>query len=448
MPRMPSLRVRLATLVAFVSLAVLAVAGVALVRIVDQRMHDTVRSEAIRALERAKLSVAAGVSPNAISAAQPGEPTIRVGDAEGSGNGASLLDEDLPAAEQGEIAVVRGQIDETTAYVATTSVTDPDGRLYTLAAAAPLTETERTLSALRTSTIFAVPTLAVVLGAFAALIAERALRPVTIMRAQADAISHGTLHHRLTPTAPSSELADLAETMNDMLDRLDKAATSQRQFLSDVSHEFRSPLATIRGTVELALTDRGSLREGGPIALGEIDRLDALVSDLLTLSRLDETGPSKAEDLDLDDLIAASVAAIHRPNLHVDTSRVDHARINADRRAMVGLVRNLCDNASRHATGTVTITLTAEHRHVDLIVDDDGPGIPADQRQRVFDRFARLDDGRSRDAGGTGLGLAVAAAAAHAQGGTITLHDAPAGGARFHVTLPTSPPDTSAARTR
>jgi signal transduction histidine kinase len=448
MRKAPSLRVRLSVLVALVSFAVLAVVGVALVRIVDQRMHDTVKGEAIRALEQAKLSVAAGVSPNAISAPQPGEPTIRVSDAPASGIGASLLDEDLLPAEQGEIAVVRSQIDETPTYIALTSVTDPDGRPYTLAAAAPLTETERTLSALRTSTMFVVPTLAVVLGALAALIAGRALRPVTIMRAEADAISHGTLHHRLTPTAPSSELAELAETMNDMLDRLEGAATSQRQFLSDVSHEFRSPLATIRGTVELALTDRVSLREGGPIALGEIDRLDTLVSDLRTLSRLDETGHSKAEDLDLDDLIAASVAAIHRPTLRVDAFRVGHARINADRRAMVGLIRNLLDNAARHATSTVTVTLTPKHRHVELIVDDDGPGIPADQRQRVFDRFARLDDGRSRDAGGTGLGLAVAAAAAQTQGGTITIHDAPAGGARFHVTLPTSPPDASTAGAR
>jgi signal transduction histidine kinase len=123
---------------------------------------------------------------------------------------------------------------------------------------------------------------------------------------------------------------------------------------------------------------------------------------------------------------------------------VSHARINADRRAIVGLVRNLLDNAVRHATSTVTVTLIPDNDHVDVIVDGDGPGIPVDQRERVFDRFTRLDDGRSHDAGGTGLGLAVAAAAAHAQGGDITAHDAPGGGARLHVVLPARPPDRSA----
>jgi signal transduction histidine kinase len=460
MPRRLSLRVRLAVLVALVSCGVLAVVGVALVWTVDHRMHDTVRREAIGALQQAQASVAAGTSPNAISSSRPGEPTIRVSDGEASdnnasgnnasgnnasGNNASLLDQELPEPTPGELTVVHRQIDDTSAYVAVTSVSDPDGRRFALAAAAPLTETERTLSTLRTSTLFVVPTLSLVLGALAAVIAGRALRPVAIMRAEADAISQGTLHRRLTPTAPSSELADLARTMNDMLDRLDRAATSQRQFLSDVSHELRGPLATIRGNLELALDDRRSLGDGGPIALGQIDRLDTLISDLSTLSRLDETAHTTAEDLDLEDLVAASVAAIHHPDLRVDTSRVGHARLRADQPAMVGLVRNLLDNAARHATSTVTVTLTAEHGHVELIVDDDGPGIPADQRHRVFDRFARLDDGRSRNTGGTGLGLAIAKAAAQTQGGTITLHDAPTGGARFQVTLPTSPHDTAPA---
>jgi len=303
MPRRLSLRVRLAVLVALVSCGVLAVVGVALVWTVDHRMHDTVRREAIGALQQAQASVAAGTSPNAISSSRPGEPTIRVSDGEASdnnasgnnasGNNASLLDQELPEPTPGELTVVHRQIDDTSAYVAVTSVSDPDGRRFALAAAAPLTETERTLSTLRTSTLFVVPTLSLVLGALAAVIAGRALRPVAIMRAEADAISQGTLHRRLTPTAPSSELADLARTMNDMLDRLDRAATSQRQFLSDVSHELRGPLATIRGNLELALDDRRSLGDGGPIALGQIDRLDTLISALSTLSRLDEN-PNQA----------------------------------------------------------------------------------------------------------------------------------------------------------
>jgi signal transduction histidine kinase len=171
--------------------------------------------------------------------------------------------------------------------------------------------------------------------------------------------------------------------------------------------------------------------------------MDRLVGDLLTLSRLDEldgNGRVEAADIDLDDVVATHVAAVRRPGLRIDTTGVGAARITADRRAMDGLVRNLMDNAARHANRLVTVTLStpADGGHIELTVDDDGPGIPAAQRARVFERFARLDDARSRAGGGTGLGLAVAAAAAHAHAGTITIHDAPIGGARFVVTLPTT----------
>jgi signal transduction histidine kinase len=433
-PRIPSLRMGLGVRVGLAALAVLTIVGLVVVRVVDQRMHDTVRRAAIGALTQALMTGGPG------DGIQTGTVSILDGTAVVDANDAAL-DEALPPAEVGEITVVRRETDGDPYYVALTAVDSGDGGPpQTTVAITPLGETESTLSTLRTATILGVPTVSLLLGLLAALVAGRALRPVATMRAEADAISHGTLHQRLSVTAPSAELADLAATMNDMLDRLERAATSQRQFVSDVSHEFRSPLTTVRGTVELS----GAADAG--LALGEIDRMDRLVGDLLTLSRLDELGRlgdkgrTEATDVDLDDVVATHVAAVRRPGLRIDTTGVGPARIKADRRAIDGLVRNLVDNAARHANRLVAVTLAAPAHggHVELTVDDDGPGIPADQRARVFERFARLDDVRSRTTGGTGLGLAVAAAAAHAHAGTITIHDAPIGGARFVVTLPTT----------
>jgi signal transduction histidine kinase len=343
--RIPSLRIGLGVRVGLAALAVLTIVGVVVVRVVDQRMHDTVRRSAIGALSQALVT---GGPRDGI---QTGTVKIFDGTAVVDAKDATL-DDSLPPAEVGEITVVRRESDGDPYYVALTAVDTGDGGPpQTTVAIAPLGETESTLSTLRTATILGVPAVSLLLGLLAAVVAGRALRPVSTMRAEADAISHGTLHRRLSITAPSSELAGLAATMNDMLDRLERAATSQRQFVSDVSHEFRSPLTTVRGTVELS-----GAADAGP-ALGEIDRMDRLVGDLLTLSRLDEL---------------------------------------------------------------------------------DGNGRVEAQRARVFERFARLDDARSRAGGGTGLGLAVAAAAAHAHAGTITIHDAPIGGARFVVTLPTT----------
>jgi signal transduction histidine kinase len=429
--RIPSLRIGLGVRVGLAALAVLTIVGVVVVRVVDQRMHDTVRRSAIGALSQALVT---GGPRDGI---QTGTVKIFDGTAVVDAKDATL-DDSLPPAEVGEITVVRRESDGDPYYVALTAVDTGDGGPpQTTVAIAPLGETESTLSTLRTATILGVPAVSLLLGLLAAVVAGRALRPVSTMRAEADAISHGTLHRRLSITAPSSELAGLAATMNDMLDRLERAATSQRQFVSDVSHEFRSPLTTVRGTVELS-----GAADAGP-ALGEIDRMDRLVGDLLTLSRLDEldgNGRVEAADIDLDDVVATHVAAVRRPGLRIDTTGVGAARITADRRAMDGLVRNLMDNAARHANRLVTVTLStpADGGHIELTVDDDGPGIPAAQRARVFERFARLDDARSRAGGGTGLGLAVAAAAAHAHAGTITIHDAPIGGARFVVTLPTT----------
>jgi signal transduction histidine kinase len=181
---------------------------------------------------------------------------------------------------------------------------------------------------------------------------------------------------------------------------------------------------------------RDTITESGPVALAEIDRLDELVGDLLLLARLDEGGRADDDEVDLDDVVGSQIAAVGRERPTVDASAVDPVRLLGDRRALTGMVRNLVDNAVRHARHRVVVTLTERAGTIRLVVDDDGPGVPAEQRDRIFDRFARIDDARTRHGGGTGLGLAVAAATARAHGGTIRVEEADGGGARGVVELP------------
>jgi signal transduction histidine kinase len=447
---MSNLRIRLAVHVAVVSLAVLAVAGMAMVSVVSGRMHDSVREQAIGAVRQAQASIQAGTAANEVAAPRPGEPTLQIGldDAPAGadpadGGDLGVLAETVARLESGDVTVMRRDLNGVAVYLAAGTALGPQGQRYTVVAAAPLTETERTLSTLRTATIAIVPILTIVLALLAAASATRVLRPVVLMRAEAETISHGTLHRRLTPSTRSTELAALAATMNDMLDRLERAVTGQRQFVSDVSHELRSPLATIRGTIETGMFEPSTLVESGPAAIGEIDRLDDLIDDLLALAHLDEAERIQPEELDLDEVVASHVAALGHSTVTINTRNVHHARLLANRRAIDGLVRNLLDNALRHARREVNVSVTAAEQYVTLVVDDDGVGVPAADRERIFDRFARLDEGRARDRGGAGLGLAVVAAAARAHGGIVGVADAPSGGARFEVRLPCSPPSRS-----
>lgn len=446
-----TLRQRLGFVVGLVSLVVLAGAGLVMVSIVDSRMHDNVRTEALGALNDAVVDFQSGVSPDVISAPTPGQPDIKfvfdivlpvgadpldptdatvIDDARLPGDQLTVLVDSIPQVDLGDTQVVLLEGDGGAVYVAVTSGAGDLGP-YRIAAAAPLAETENTIRTLRAATIVAVPLLALVLGALAALVAGQALRPVTRMRAEADEISHGTIHRRLTPAVNSPELASLASTMNEMLDRLERSSLRQRQFASDASHELRSPLSTVRGNVELAIADPTSITDSGPMVLSEIDRLDGLVADLLTLSRLEERHVSLV-DIDLDEITREQIETINNQIITVDTD-LRPTRVRGDLPALTSMVRNLLDNALRHAATTVSVSVAPADSGAHLTIDDDGPGIDAADRTQIFDRFARLDDGRARDAGGTGLGLAVVAAAINAHNGTISVGTSPSGGARFDI---------------
>jgi signal transduction histidine kinase len=230
--------------------------------------------------------------------------------------------------------------------------------------------------------------------------------------------------------------------MNAMLDRLEGAADRQRQFVSDASHELKSPLTTIRSTVEVAPRHGDGGGDGWTdvraTVLSEVDRMDDMVSDLLQLARLDETGgsPSTRVDVDLDELLGKEASRLRGLGVAVDDSGVGAARVHGDPSGLARLVRNLGDNAVRHARSTVGLGVSDADGTAVVVVDDDGPGVHVSDRERVFERFTRLDEGRTRGAGGAGLGLALVRAVAAAHGGTVRVLDGPLGGARLEVRIP------------
>ncbi len=218
-----------------------------------------------------------------------------------------------------------------------------------------------------------------------------------------------------------------------------EAAERQQRFVADAAHELRSPVASIRQHAEVAAEhpETTDLRELATTVGSEGVRLQSMVDDLLLLARLDEGHALTASDeIDLDDLVLSEAERLRATTSDdVRTRDVQAGRVRGDTRALERLIRNLGDNAARHAA-TVAFGLAATNGHVTLIVDDDGPGIPASDRERVFERFVRLDEGRGRAEGGTGLGLAIAREVARAHGGDVTLGDSPLGGLRAEVRLP------------
>ena len=272
------------------------------------------------------------------------------------------------------------------------------------------------------------------------LLAARTASPLHRFAETAAEIDAGDLAPRLKSSpGDAAELRILAEAFNHMLDRLDQAFSRQRQFVSDASHELRSPLTAIRGQLEvLARLEKPSEQEVHrveTVALREIGRVERLVEDMLSLARLEEgDGPSLQE---------VSAAGFLREL--VDARQSDDGRvgdlaegtIQLDPDLVAQVVRNLLDNAERHAgEGRVLLSARAAGSSLVVSVDDDGPGIPPADRERVFDRFHRRDSARDRASGGSGLGLGIARAIVVAHGGRIWVDDSPLGGARVSFSLP------------
>jgi signal transduction histidine kinase len=325
-------------------------------------------------------------------------------------------------------------------YVVVTKKAKSKGERYTVIVAVSLEDVDDATEALTGPLAVGLPLLLVIVGVTTWLVASRALRPVERIRREVELITGTSLDRRVFEPLSGDEIERLARTMNQMLSRLQESRDRQQQFISDASHELRSPLASLRQAAEVVHAHPGAMREGelAETVLAESVRMQLLVDQLLLLTR---NGEGRAHiprgDVDVDDLVLTEAQRVAGTGLAVDTSGVAASRVHGDAIALGQVVRNLVDNAARHAHSQLRVSVTPEPGRVVLVVEDDGPGIPVSDRQRVFERFVRLDEARARDIGGSGLGLAIVREVVAGHGGSVGVEDSPLGGARFVVQLPT-----------
>jgi signal transduction histidine kinase len=268
----------------------------------------------------------------------------------------------------------------------------------------------------------------------------RALRPVEQIRSSAASIGGAEPGARVPVPPTGDEIARLADTMNGMLSRIEAAALRQREFVGDASHELRSPLAALQTELDVAVAHQN---DDLPAELlgrlsGQTRRMAQLLDGLLFLARADEGATQRGhEPVDLDELILAEAARLRAGGATVSVIGPDAARVRGSHQDLARLLSNLGDNAAAHARSGVTLSIRVEAGEAVMTVADDGPGIPEADRERVFERFTRLDQARSRTAtgGGAGLGLAICKQIVQRHGGQITVEGGDAG-ARFVVRLP------------
>lgn len=295
------------------------------------------------------------------------------------------------------------------------------------------TDAEKTFLAVGGATL-----LAALLAGY--LLAARTASPLRRFAATAAEVDAGDLSPRLESSpASAAELRTLAEAFNHMLDRLDLAFARQRQFVSDASHELRSPMTAIRGQIEvLARNDSPSpeeIRRVEAMTMAEMRRVERLLDDLLALARLDEETEPSMDDIEAAPFLRGLAAANHE---HMEIGELASGTVRIDPDLIAQVIRNLLSNAHRHTgpDGRVSLSATAEGTVLTVMVDDDGPGVPGEERERVFDRFHRSESSRDRASGGSGLGLGIARSIVEMHGGRIWVEDSPLGGARVCFELP------------
>lgn len=317
-------------------------------------------------------------------------------------------------------------------------LTGLDSREYWMGIEIPVATSHAATRRLGIMLLAAVPLLSLLVAGLTWLATGWALAPVEQIRQRTASITASALSDRVPVPAPRDELRALALTMNQMLERLQRAATRQRQFVTDASHDLRSPVAASVIQLEVALADpgRADWSTVGVAVLEQQRILGRLVDDLLVLSKADEGAPGSAvragSEVDFDELVRAECRRSRA--VPVTLNRCDPARLLGDEALLSRAVRNLLDNGEQHAGTPLQVTLTVTGGWAELSVDDSGAGIAESERARVLDRFVSLDE--ARGSGGTGLGLAIVAAAATAHGGTVELAASPTGGLRVRLRVP------------
>lgn len=336
-----------------------------------------------------------------------------------------------------------GEVEAPTPFLVAAQSAQTTSGPVTVLVAAPLSPLEDVSDALVPMLWVGVPLVLLAVAGTTWALTGLALRPVGAVRREAEAISSSIPDRRLPVPSAHDELRDLVETMNRMLDRIEAASLAHRRFSVDASHELKSPIAAIRTMLDVALRDPSAVDMPALLEdlLAEDERLELLVSDLLLLGHDDDGGLRlSVAQLDVGRVIEEEVASVARlGGKRIGTQDVQPVTLVADAARVRQLLRNLLDNAVRHASTSVWVGAREEDGAVVVTVSDDGPGISEADRERVFGRFVRLDEGRARNDGGSGLGLCVCRAIVRAHGGEIRVAEPEHGGATLEVRLPLGP---------
>jgi len=443
-----SLRTRLLILTVTGVAVGLALGGVALYAALALALNRALDDTALASARQVAALVDADRLPNPLPVS--GAQVIQVVDAQGRVVSASanadrltplLRPAELQRARTGSAVVVSGARTGISGLLRVRAVpAGPPDNPVTVLVAVHLADVLASRSALRTALLVALPLLLGVLAAVAWRVIGSTLRPVEELRRGAEQISGTARDERLPVPAATDEIRALALTLNAMLDRLAAARGRQRAFVADAAHELRSPLTSIRSQLEVA----ERLGEGDRLPaelLPEVDRLARLVEDLLLLARADadRRGAADLADLDGRQLLTELASAYGGARVPVRAVAGPPVWLLADRGELRRAVGNLVDNAVRHARTGVELDVTDGVPEVLLTVTDDGPGIPEAERERVFDRFARRDDARSRDAGGSGLGLPIVRELVQRAGGTVGFGSDAARRFQAEIRLPAAP---------
>ncbi|GCD42960.1 sensor histidine kinase [Streptomyces paromomycinus] len=316
---------------------------------------------------------------------------------------------------------------------ATVEAKDTQGDKAVVRAGAPLAAEREAVGSVRTAMLIGLPCLLLVVAGVTWLVTRRALRPVEGIRREMAAITASTdLSRRVPEPGSRDEIDRLARTTNETLGALQESVERQRRFVADASHELRSPIASLRTQLEVGIAHPELLDAEG--AVEDAVRLQNLAADLLLLARLDAGERPADTRIDLAALVREEVSQRVGDRIAVQVGDLAGVEVAGSRSQVGRVLGNLLDNAQRHAAGAVRASVVRDGRWAVLRVEDDGPGVPPEERERIFERFVRLDDARSRDDGGAGLGLAIARDVAERHGGTLTVRD----GAVFELRLPTA----------
>ncbi|WP_280482748.1 sensor histidine kinase [Nocardia cyriacigeorgica] len=369
---------------------------------------------------------AAGVGPGTGGAhdggaGAPGSADAAAGAAEVTFSDVALTPPDADAPENFRVAAVPSTL--------------PTGQPVIVYAAASLETTESAVADARRAMLIGLPLLLAVVAAVTWLVTRRALRPVEAIRRELAEIMHGDLSRRVPEPRSHDEIARLAATTNETLAALEKSSERQRRFIADAAHELRSPIASLRTQLEVAQAHPDLLEMDG--VLGDTVRIQQLAADLLLLARLDAGEQPRADRVDLRALIEQEISHRIGDRIPVEYTLPDEPiEVTGSRSQLARVLGNLVDNAQRHAATSVRVGLTRNAGTAVIDVVDDGSGVPEADRERIFQRFVRLDEARSRDDGGAGLGLAIVRDVVERHDGAIGVEGAPRGGARFVVELP------------